>query len=321
MAQNSLLDFLQGASNSAASNVSAPIDGLNWLLRKAGMPVSEKPFLGSDWMAEKGLTVQPQNRNMGLLGEAIGGVLPIVAAAKAPQIAKGLLTMGDNAMAPQTMSKQAGKVFVYPQDKALATAQANAAKPVSEGGLGLGPNNTPMERAKAMGFGDDVFHGTPDDRIVRSRQFKDEMLGRSTQVNDAKMGHFTTDSGSAASEYIWRDGMTDGGNVLPLRLAGDRPSVNLPGEWQPGKYDNVISSAKRGGYDGVKIKGATTLGKSGDYQVTFDPKNIRSRFAAFDPAKRDTADILGRADPNLLAAMASAGLLGYGGYNALKDGK
>lgn len=33
-----LLDFLQGASNSAASNVSAPVDGIAWLLRKAGLP-------------------------------------------------------------------------------------------------------------------------------------------------------------------------------------------------------------------------------------------------------------------------------------------
>lgn len=103
-----LLDFLQGASNSAASNVSAPVDGINWLLRKAGLPVSEKPFLGSDWMAAQGLTRQPQNRNMGLLGEAIGGVAPMFAAAKAPQIASGLLQMGENAAIPQTLNRQAG---------------------------------------------------------------------------------------------------------------------------------------------------------------------------------------------------------------------
>ena len=132
MAQNSILDFLQGASNSAASNVSAPIDGLNWLLRKAGMPVSEKPFLGSDWMAEKGLTVQPQNRNAGLLGEAIGGVLPIVAAAKAPQIAKGLLQAESNAMNPRVLRKESG-MFIGPSAKswdaeAASKAQLLAAK-------------------------------------------------------------------------------------------------------------------------------------------------------------------------------------------------
>ena len=36
---NKLLDFLQGASNAAASNVSAPVDGLAWALRKAGINV------------------------------------------------------------------------------------------------------------------------------------------------------------------------------------------------------------------------------------------------------------------------------------------
>ena len=32
-----LTDFLSGTSNSIASNVSAPVDGLTWLLRKAGV--------------------------------------------------------------------------------------------------------------------------------------------------------------------------------------------------------------------------------------------------------------------------------------------
>lgn len=105
-----LLDFLQGASNSAASNVSAPVDGIAWLLRKAGLPVPDAPMGGSDWMAQKGLTREPQSRNMGLLGEAIGGIAPIVAAAKAPQIAKGLLQMGENAAIPQTLSKEAGVI-------------------------------------------------------------------------------------------------------------------------------------------------------------------------------------------------------------------
>ena len=99
--------FAQGASNSAASTVSAPVDMLAWLLRKGGMPV-DNPVGGSDWMAQKGLTAQPERRMAGLLGEGIGGALPFVAAAKAPQIAGGLLQMGDNLAAPATMNKQAG---------------------------------------------------------------------------------------------------------------------------------------------------------------------------------------------------------------------
>ena len=313
--------FGQGASNSAASTVTGPVDMLAWLLRKGGVPVGDTPIGGEAWMRQKGLMATPENRLAGLLGEGAGLAAPIVAAAKAPEIAGGLLQMGRNLNAPAKINKQAGQVFIYPQEKALATAQKNAALPIEKGGLGLHPNNTPLERAQAMGFTDDAFHGTPDDRLARSRQFKDSMLGKSTQVNDATMGHFTANDGGAASEYIWRNGSTDGGNVLPLKLAGDRASVSLPGEWQPGRFDKVIDQSKRGGYDGLTIKGTTTLGKPGDYQVTFDPANIRSRFAAFDPARRNEADLLGRADPKLLSLIAAGGLLGMAGYNKAKAEK
>lgn len=111
MAQNGLFDFLQGASNSAASTVSAPVDGLAWLLRKAGVNTGT-PIGGSDWMAQQGLTMQPQNRMAGLLGEALGGVAPMVGVAKAPQIANGLLGMMENAQIPARLSKQAGAVKV-----------------------------------------------------------------------------------------------------------------------------------------------------------------------------------------------------------------
>lgn len=103
-----LQSFGQGASNSAASTVTAPVDGLAWLLRKMGVPVPSDPVGGSDWAAKQGLTATPKNHIAGLLGEAFGGVAPMVAAAKAPQIAKSLLQMGENAAIPQTLNKQAG---------------------------------------------------------------------------------------------------------------------------------------------------------------------------------------------------------------------
>jgi len=107
---NKLIDFMQGASNAAASNVSAPVDGLAWLMRKAGINVGDSPMGGSNWMRAKGLTAEPQNRLAGILGESLGGVAPMLAAAKAPQIANGLLKMGENAMAPRTLNPQTGAV-------------------------------------------------------------------------------------------------------------------------------------------------------------------------------------------------------------------
>lgn len=105
-----LKDFFQGASNSVASNVSAPVDGIAWLLRKAGLPIPSNPMGGSDWMEEKGLTQTPQNRNAGLLGEFAGMAGPMVAAAKAPQMAQGLLSMADNMAAPALLNSQSGVI-------------------------------------------------------------------------------------------------------------------------------------------------------------------------------------------------------------------
>lgn len=122
-----LLDFLQSASNSAASNVSAPVDGIAWALRKLGAPMPDKPFMGSDWMAEKGLTRPVEQSVSSLAGETASLLAPFGVAAKAPQIAKGLLQMGENAMVPQALSKQAG-VFIGPGAKtwnADAAARAN----------------------------------------------------------------------------------------------------------------------------------------------------------------------------------------------------
>jgi hypothetical protein len=48
----------------------------------------------------------------------------------------------------------------YPQQAALELAQQRAALPVSQGGLGLPASNTAEQRAAAMGFNTDAYHGT-----------------------------------------------------------------------------------------------------------------------------------------------------------------
>ncbi len=48
-------------------------------------------------------------------------------------------------------------------EQAHLTAQRNAALPVNQGGLGLPADNTAMDRARAMGFDTDVYHGTGAD--------------------------------------------------------------------------------------------------------------------------------------------------------------
>ena len=105
--------FGQGASNAAASTVTGPVDMLAWLLRKGGVPVGDTPMGGEAWMRQKGLMATPENRLAGLLGEGAGLAAPIVAAAKAPEIAGGLLQMGRNLATPQTLNKQTGAIVYH----------------------------------------------------------------------------------------------------------------------------------------------------------------------------------------------------------------
>jgi len=61
------------------------------------------------------------------------------------------------------------------------------------------------------------------------------------------------------------------------------------------------------GHDGILISRSTTdTGMPRQDYVVFDPKNIRSRFAKFDPTKADSRDIL-----------ASAGFTAFGTLGAL----
>ena len=88
-----LLDAIQAASNTAADTVAGPVDIIAALLRAAGLQVN-KPIGGTDWMLEKGLKKPVEQSASRVAGETLGMLSPVVAAAKAPQIAKGLLEAG-----------------------------------------------------------------------------------------------------------------------------------------------------------------------------------------------------------------------------------
>ncbi len=128
-----LLDFLQSASNASASTVSGPVDMLSWLLQKAGVPVGNAPPGGSAWMEQKGLTKPVKQSAASLAGETVGLLSPTVAAAKALQIAKGLLQVADNAAAPSLLNKQRG-VFMGDLSKTWDKAAADKAMAMEKAG-------------------------------------------------------------------------------------------------------------------------------------------------------------------------------------------
>lgn len=200
MAGNSLRDFLQGMSNSAASNVSAPVDGLAWLLRKAGVDVGDSPVGGSDWMRQRGLTAEPQNKLAGLLGESIGGVAPMLTAAKAPQIAGALLKGGENLAAPRTLNPQAGMALfdlsgLPNRGKELVQSEAeNLATLLKQNGF----ESTVQHSGSAAGPSSYLNISDPE----TGRFFKDQVR---------LSGH---SKGAFNSQGVWNVNSSEFGNVL-----------------------------------------------------------------------------------------------------------
>lgn len=104
------IDVLQAASNAVAGNVTGPVDILSLLLRKIGVPVPENALGSSQWAREQGLLRDVDDPYARAAGESLGIIAPMVAAAKAPQIARGLLKAGDNLAAPRTLDPQTGAI-------------------------------------------------------------------------------------------------------------------------------------------------------------------------------------------------------------------
>jgi len=138
-----------------------------------------QPWGGSEHIGQTleqaGLVSDVRRPKTELLASLISPASAAKTVLNAPKTAMTALRALDNLDSAPTMARmgQRGAVdvggigkMVAPQDEALRVAQANAAKPVSEGGLGLRPDNTPEERAAAMGFEGGWAHGSPRNDIT-----------------------------------------------------------------------------------------------------------------------------------------------------------
>jgi len=227
-----LIDFLQSASNTAASNVSAPVDGIAWLLRKAGVPVGT-PIGGSDWMAQNGLTRPVQQSSASLAGETLGLLAPIVAAAKAPQIAGGLLQMGENAMAPRTLSKQAGVIGPFHND-VLNSISKGVPDDVSAASFGRDEfiyhtPYRPFENAQATAIGG----GTP----IAERVFSTSKPLTAAQMKSIEAIPVSESATNAFSKELADEGAFGFLNKDGKRFSVVTPSAKNQGQFQATQYD------------------------------------------------------------------------------------
>lgn len=126
-------DLFQGVNKGFwAGGAGAPVDtltlALNALIAGGGYAghkmgfldkppdLIEKPVGGSEWIAAKmrsgGLLQDNPGSTADNIGNVLGGLLGPVTAAKAPQIARGLLQGGENLAAPRTLNQQAGMIRI-----------------------------------------------------------------------------------------------------------------------------------------------------------------------------------------------------------------
>jgi hypothetical protein len=92
-----------------------------------------------------------------------------------------------------------------------------------------------------------------------------------------------------------------GQNIIPARVRGKLFEIDVEGATMSDLDDSQLykwaQEAKEKGFDGLKIKNFSDNADYGTYTpathyLIFDPKNIRSTNAEFDPTKADSADLL-----------------------------
>jgi hypothetical protein len=209
---------------------------------------------------------------------------------------------------------------------AMKIAQKNASLPYSEGGLNLPPNNTAMQRARAMGFetapSKEIYHGT-----------KEELLGDiDPRKSDLAFHTGTLEQAQERLKTFGKNGVNypEGSNIVPLLKSKYADFLNLKDKGSfnatemfdqlkknknldqgaikkleqkflkderpysdeiMNEYNDVLRNLiTQQGYKGIKYMN-NTEGEGLSYGI-IDPTVIRSRFAAFDPKRASEANIL-----------------------------
>jgi hypothetical protein len=215
----------------------------------------------------------------------------------------------DSYIEQATALKKQREQSPYPQQAALDLAQQRAALPVEQGGLGLPANNTAADRAKAMGFDVEAYHGTASTDIQKFMPEGGTPEGEKTlewyknrQAQNAPVGYMSFRSGSFFSpkpDYAGNYAPETTGVMYPVNLRMDNPLSLLPNA--QGRYSATNAPDINKTIDAMILQ--DSIDKSINEIAIIDPAQIRSRFAAFDPFRKDvaTATAMGVALPDLLA--------------------
>jgi len=147
--------------------------------------------------------------------------------------------------------------------------------------------------------------------IYDNKQFnnlKKEIVDLVGEKDAAKAIKTIDDFQSIKNERAVLEKTQEGGNVMPVALRYKNPMVyDFEGKaYREQTYSDLIDQALGGGYDALILKNTFDPGggpaKLVDVGVVFDPSQIRSTNAAFDPMRRNESDILAGLLPASLLA-------------------
>ena len=210
-----------------------------------------------------------------------------------------------NLVSPEMQKRFTGSI--KPTGKFINEAHQTASKN-AEKMLGLPPGNTAMDRAKALGFTEKGYTGTNRDITV----FDPSKAGSSgSGSREGSLGTWLTDDPRVASSFADWSARGQGGNVVyPLMIRGKNPKefssyqeirdlvdANTQFTRPPYRmmqdtinYENAKKSL--GDYGVLRNTMTDAIDTPITQYIVPDPSRLRSKYAAFDPARVNEADLL-----------------------------
>jgi hypothetical protein len=95
---------------------------------------------------------------------------------------------------------------------------------------------------------------------------------------------------------------------MPVKLKLQNPLEHdfKSSSYRETTYNDLLERAQREGRDGAIFRNTTDGGPVTDVYVVFDPSQIRSRYAMFDPEKSASGEVIAGAAPIVLPLGAGA---------------
>jgi len=100
-------------------------------------------------------------------------------------------------------------------------------------------------------------------------------------------------------------------NIVPVKLRGKFKDYDAEGKWMQDLEESALAEmlevAKQEGFDGLQLRNFIDeagygVHRPATHTAVFNPSNIRSKFAQFDPANKNSGNILAGAGAGFLAS-------------------